>query len=225
MRDRIRGREVWETVGLDTKECDAYVDQSEFMKLFRNHLFTRIVPIVKDIGLWGPKVQKAYMDMGVFEMGNANLDALMKADEDIAEELDREKARAEAREVEVRIAEIEQTIAVGDGEGGARRPAVGVSPRRGAGARRRRRRRPAPRPDQQARVIMQLRPLGAAPEGAQLHDRRAAPRGPGSSTGSDLAVPGPAGAPPPHGHRLGVGRRPAAAAQRRRHARRRRRCA
>jgi hypothetical protein len=114
MRDRIRGREVWETVGLDTKECDAYVDQSEFMKLFRNHLFTRIVPIVKDIGLWGPKVQKAYMDMGVFEMGNANLDELMKADEDIAEELDREKARAEAREVEVRIAEIEQTIAVGE---------------------------------------------------------------------------------------------------------------
>ncbi len=114
MRDRIRGREVWETVGLDTDECDAYVDQSEFMKLFRNHLFTRIVPIVKDIGLWGPKVQKAYMDMGVFDMGNANLDALMKADEDVAEELDREKARAQAREVEVRIAEIERTIAVGE---------------------------------------------------------------------------------------------------------------
>ncbi|MCU1674548.1 MAG: aminobenzoate oxygenase, partial [Frankiales bacterium] len=78
------------------------------------HLFTRIVPIVKDIGLWGPKVQRAYADMGVLEMGDANLDALMKNDEDLAEQIDREKA--EAREVEQRIAEIEQTIAVGADE-------------------------------------------------------------------------------------------------------------
>jgi hypothetical protein len=111
MRDRLRGKEVWGTVGLDEDECDKYVDQSEVMIAFRNHLFTRIVPIVKDIGLWGPKVQRAYADMGVLEMGDANLDALMKNDEDLAEQIDKEKA--EAREVEQRIAEIEQTIAVG----------------------------------------------------------------------------------------------------------------
>ncbi len=114
MRDRIRGKEVWATVGLDEKECDSYVDQSEFMQLFRNQLFTRIVPIVKDIGLWGPKVQRAYADMGVFEMGDADLDALMKNDEDVAEKLDR--ARSEAADVERRITEIEQTIAVGADE-------------------------------------------------------------------------------------------------------------
>jgi P-aminobenzoate N-oxygenase AurF len=114
MRDRIRGKEVWGTVGLDADECDRYVDESEFMKLFRNQLFTRIVPIVKDIGLWGPKVQKAYLDMGVFEMGDADLDALMVADEDLAEQIDRDKR--EAAEVERRISEIEQTIAVGADE-------------------------------------------------------------------------------------------------------------
>jgi hypothetical protein len=114
MRDRIRGREVWGVVGLDEKECDGYVDSSEFMKLFRNQLFTRIVPIVKDIGLWGPKVQRAYADMGVLEMGDADLDLLMKNDEDIAEQLDRDKQ--EAAEVERRISEIEQTIAIGAGE-------------------------------------------------------------------------------------------------------------
>ncbi|MEO6203934.1 MAG: ferritin-like domain-containing protein [Mycobacteriales bacterium] len=114
MRDRIRGKEVWATVGLDEKECDGYVDQSEFMQMFRNQLFTRIVPIVKDIGLWGPKVQRAYADMGVFEMGNADLDALMKNDEDVAEKLDRD--RSEAAEVERRITEIEHTIAVGADE-------------------------------------------------------------------------------------------------------------
>lgn len=114
MRDRLRGKEVWGTVGLDEEECDRYVDSSEIMQAFRNHLFTRIVPIVKDIGLWGPKVQRAYADMGVLAMGDANLDELMKADEDIAERIDRDKQ--EAVEVERRIAEIEQTIAVGAGE-------------------------------------------------------------------------------------------------------------
>mgnify|MGYP003296114048 CR=1 FL=1 len=111
MRDRIRGKEVWGHVGLDEDECDSYVDDSDFMKMFRNQLFTRIVPIVKDIGLWGPKVQRAYADMGVLEMGDADLDALMKHDEDLAEQLDRDKK--EAAEVERRITEIETTIAVG----------------------------------------------------------------------------------------------------------------
>jgi hypothetical protein len=114
MRDRIRGKEVWSLCGLDEKECDGYVDQSEFMKLFRNQLFTRIVPIVKDIGLWGPKVQRAYADMGVLEMGDADLDLLMKNDEDLAEQIDRDKQ--EAVEVERRINEIEQTIAIGADE-------------------------------------------------------------------------------------------------------------
>ncbi len=114
MRDRIRGKEVWGTVGLDEAECDKYVDESEFMQMFRNQLFTRIVPIVKDIGLWGPKVQRAYADMGVLEMGDADLDALMKNDEDLAEQLDRD--RREAEEVERRITEIEQTIAIGADE-------------------------------------------------------------------------------------------------------------
>jgi hypothetical protein len=114
MRDRIRGREVWGTIGLDEAECDRYVDESEFMRMFRNQLFTRIVPIVKDIGLWGPKVQRAYADMGVLEMGDANLDALMRNDEDLAERIDRDKQ--EAAEVEHRITEIERTIAVGAGE-------------------------------------------------------------------------------------------------------------
>jgi predicted nucleic acid-binding Zn-ribbon protein len=44
-------------------------------------------------------------------MGDANLDQLMKQDEDLAEQIDRDKR--EAQEVERRITEIEQTIAIG----------------------------------------------------------------------------------------------------------------
>jgi hypothetical protein len=52
--------------------------------------------------------------MGVLEMGDADLDLLMKNDEDVAEQLDRDKQ--EAAEVERRISEIEQTIAIGADE-------------------------------------------------------------------------------------------------------------
>ena len=112
MRDRFRGEEVWENLGLDVEECLEAVDERrEYLQLFRSLLFSRIVPSVKDIGLWGEKVQKAYADMGVLDMADADLDALMKDDEDIAEQLDRDKQ--EAAEVERRISEIEQTIAIG----------------------------------------------------------------------------------------------------------------
>jgi hypothetical protein len=61
------------------------------------------VPCVKDIGLWGPKVRHAYTDLGVIEAADSDLDALMRADEEIAERVDEEKYAAEvaARQAEV----------------------------------------------------------------------------------------------------------------------------
>ncbi len=108
MRDRLRGQEVWENLGFPVQECLDYADQSAFQQMFRSLLFTRIVPIVKDIGLWGEKVQKAYADMGVLDMAGVDLGALMKADEDIADNLDRERAAIHARK-----AEVDATIAAG----------------------------------------------------------------------------------------------------------------
>ncbi|WP_274562005.1 ferritin-like domain-containing protein [Streptomyces spiramyceticus] len=108
MRDRLRGVEVLENFGVTKKEAEEYTEQSEFLHLFRKLLFSRIVPCVKDIGLWGPRLQKAYVDMGVFEMGNSNLDLLMTQDEEIAEQLDKERFEAEERE---RLAEIGEAIA------------------------------------------------------------------------------------------------------------------
>jgi hypothetical protein len=108
MRDRFRGEEVFETLGLDVKECSNYVDTSPLMIQFRSHLFSRIVPIVKDIGLWGPKVQKAFTEMGVHGLADSDIDALMKADEDQAEQLDQAHA-----EMASRVEEVDQAIAAG----------------------------------------------------------------------------------------------------------------
>jgi len=50
---------------------------------------------VKDIGLWGPKVQRAYVDLGVMDAAQTDLDALMRQDEEIAEKVDAEKYATE----------------------------------------------------------------------------------------------------------------------------------
>ncbi|MEU8318412.1 ferritin-like domain-containing protein [Nonomuraea sp. NPDC048881] len=113
MRDRLRGAESWEHLGLSRAETDEVMratDQSEYLRLFRSLLFSRIVPCVKDIGLWSPRLQQAYADMGVLEMAGQSLDALMKQDEDIADKLD--AARFAAEEAE-RHAEVADTIALG----------------------------------------------------------------------------------------------------------------
>ncbi|UGY93620.1 ferritin-like domain-containing protein [Streptomyces gobiensis] len=110
MRDRLKGTEVLEHFGISAKEADAFSEQSEYLKLFRQLLFSRIVPCVKDIGLWGERLQRAYVDMGVFELGDANLDLLMAEDEEIAEKLDAERFAAEEAE---RTAEVAEAIAQG----------------------------------------------------------------------------------------------------------------
>src|SRR6516225_10974370 len=50
MRDRFDAVEVWRNLGLDPAECAAHMYDSGFMQMFRTSLFSRIVPIVKDIG-------------------------------------------------------------------------------------------------------------------------------------------------------------------------------
>ena len=92
MRDRFTSPEVWETVGLPRDECVAYVDGSKAMRAFRGRLFNRIVPTVKDIGLWGPKVRAAYEDMGVLDLADVDAEAMMANDQKVAEDFDAGRA-------------------------------------------------------------------------------------------------------------------------------------
>src|SRR5919204_416418 len=88
MRDRFNQREVWEQLGLPVEECLRIVDESESMKLFRSRIFSRIVPTVKDIGLWGPQVQEAFAAMGAIEFASVDAGALLENDAQIAAEFD-----------------------------------------------------------------------------------------------------------------------------------------
>ncbi len=91
MRDRFRGEQVWERLGLPIDECMEYIEKAPLMQQFRKMLFSRVVPTIKDIGLWGPKVQRAYEDMGVLDYAMLDPSELSDDDERFAEELDERK--------------------------------------------------------------------------------------------------------------------------------------
>ncbi|MGH7037076.1 MAG: diiron oxygenase, partial [Stellaceae bacterium] len=88
MRDRFNQIEVWERLGLPPEECVRYVEESEPMKLFRSRIFSRIVPTVRDIGLWSGKVQEAFAAMGAIEFAAVDAGALLAEDARVAEEFD-----------------------------------------------------------------------------------------------------------------------------------------
>ena len=91
MRDRFNQREVWDNLGLPVEECIRFTMESDTMRQFRTRIFTRIVPTVKDIGLWGPRVRKAYADMGVLDLAEVDAEALLDKDNRVAEEFDAQR--------------------------------------------------------------------------------------------------------------------------------------
>jgi len=111
MRNRFRSQEVWARMGFDMAQCLEFTENSPVQQMFRTLLFSRIVPCVKDIGLWGPKVRHAYADLGVLDAARSDLEALMRDDEQVAERMEQEYSA----ELAARAAEVSTAIT----EGGA----------------------------------------------------------------------------------------------------------
>jgi hypothetical protein len=88
MRDRMDPAAVWDAVGLDVKECRAIHEAALATLKFRSRLFSRIVPTVKDIGLWGPRVCKAFEDLGAIQFADRDSAAMLAEDARVAEEFD-----------------------------------------------------------------------------------------------------------------------------------------
>jgi hypothetical protein len=92
MRDRFNQADVWERSGLPVAELNRIAYNSDWMRQFRSRLFSRIVPTLKDIGLFGPKVQQALRDMGVMEYAKLDARALLENDSRVADEFDRKRS-------------------------------------------------------------------------------------------------------------------------------------
>jgi hypothetical protein len=88
LRDRFLADELWEAVGLPKAECLAVARDSERLRNFRARLFSRIVPMIRDIGLMGPKVERAFADMGVLGFAAIDLGALLERDAAVAASFD-----------------------------------------------------------------------------------------------------------------------------------------
>jgi hypothetical protein len=96
MRDRFMGEEIWDRLGFKTAECVDYVRNSPFMAEYTKRLFTRIVPTIRNIGLWGERIQKAFADMRIIDLAEIDVEALSAADEYVAAEYDRLRAARDA---------------------------------------------------------------------------------------------------------------------------------
>src|SRR5689334_1984953 len=88
MRDRFQAEEVWEALGLPVDECAEFMLESGFMQRYRSALFSRIVPVIRDIGLWGPKIRAGYEKMGILGFAGVDVQAMGEEDERVAEEYD-----------------------------------------------------------------------------------------------------------------------------------------
>jgi ribonucleotide reductase beta subunit family protein with ferritin-like domain len=89
MRDRFNQSEVWERLGLPAKVLDDIHYNSKQMNSFRGRLFSRVVPTVKDIGLWGARVQKAFAEMGVMDYAKVDVSEQLANDGRVADDFDR----------------------------------------------------------------------------------------------------------------------------------------
>jgi hypothetical protein len=96
MRDRFLAQEVWEHFDFDVDACTRHLTDSESQQIFRSLLFQRIVPTIRDIGLWGSTMREAFTKMGVLEFSDIDLDTLALQDDAIADEIgSRRKAQVE----------------------------------------------------------------------------------------------------------------------------------
>src|SRR5271156_354197 len=93
MRDRFDAVELWQNLELPIEECVEYVDSSPDMREFQSRLFSRIVPTIKNIGLWGPKIRRAYSNMGVMAFADLDSEQMMENDEKVAQEFDARMGR------------------------------------------------------------------------------------------------------------------------------------
>ncbi len=71
MRDRFLFQEVWEKVGLPAEKCKEITLHNKGQQMFRQMLFSRIVPCVKRIGLLSDRQRERFQALGILHFEDA----------------------------------------------------------------------------------------------------------------------------------------------------------
>jgi hypothetical protein len=79
MRDRLVGEEVARSVGFDAAEVREIVLASPLMKMFRQSLFSRVVPNIKRLGLLTRPVRKAFEELEIIHFESVDPEAQDRA--------------------------------------------------------------------------------------------------------------------------------------------------
>jgi hypothetical protein len=87
MRDRFLMQEVWEKMGMPVDRCTELALNNQGQVLFRQWLFSKIVPAIKKIGLLSPRQRERFQHLGILQFEDA---------EDPVEALERDEAERAA---------------------------------------------------------------------------------------------------------------------------------
>ena len=96
MRDRLHAAELWRHLDLPADECLRHVANAPSQVKVINGLFGRIVPTMRAIGLFSPKVRRACAAMGILHLAAADIADMQADDERIAHEFDVRRAYVRA---------------------------------------------------------------------------------------------------------------------------------
>jgi 1,2-phenylacetyl-CoA epoxidase catalytic subunit len=88
MRDRFLMQEVWEKMGMPVERCTELALNNNGQILFRQWLFSKIVPAIKKIGLLSPRQRERFQKLGILQYEDA---------EDPIEALERSEAERAAQ--------------------------------------------------------------------------------------------------------------------------------
>jgi len=85
MRDRFLFQEVWEKNGLPVEECMDIALNNQSQVMFRQFLFSKIVPAIKRIGLLSDRQRERFEELGIlkFEHATDPFEELERAEQDI----------------------------------------------------------------------------------------------------------------------------------------------
>ncbi len=67
MRDRFLFQEVWEKMGMPVDDCLRIARESYAQQIFRQLLFSKVVPAIKKIGLLSPRQRERFEQLGILQ--------------------------------------------------------------------------------------------------------------------------------------------------------------
>ncbi|WP_433227515.1 ferritin-like domain-containing protein [Actinomadura formosensis] len=100
---RYNGEELWRNLDYGAEECIELTKRSASLRVFRYRLFSRIVPALKSIHLFGPRMRDGLEKLGLLRFAAMDINAIMEADSRAADEI----------ELAMRRQQIEAAIEIG----------------------------------------------------------------------------------------------------------------